>query len=297
MDIRQTPQWAAFMKKIGWENQSFGTPDGGTCYVYIKNVPLVGSIVKCPRPSYVSFEILNEIAKKNRALFLKIEPDGEIPNEKDFIEEGFINDGWPLCPTKVYRIEITDPIERIIEKFDKDARYSISKAERNGVVVEVIKLNDSKTRESAIKNFYRLLKKTSERKGFWIQPRKELEQKAESFYDNTYLILAKLGDEYLSGALIVANNKTAYYEHAASTQLGRKLLAQYLVVWETIRLGKILGCETVDLGGVGDPRYKISKNWTSLETFKAKFNAYPVTYPGSYTKFYNPLMKLLFRFG
>lgn len=297
MDIRQTPQWATFMEKIGWENQTFGTPDGNTCFIYIKRIPLIGSIVKCPRPSYVSFEVLSKIAEKNRALFLKVEPEEDTPSEREFIEEGYINDGWPLCPTRIYRIEIRDPIERIIERFDRDARYSINKAERNGVVVEVVKLNDIKTRETAIRNFYKLLKKTSERKGFWIQPRKELEQKAEAFSENAYLILAKLGDEYLSGALIIVNNGTAYYEHAASTQLGRKLLAQYLVVWETIKLGKVVGCEKVDLGGVGDPRFKISKNWTSLETFKSKFNARPSTYQGSYTKFYNPLMKLLFKFN
>lgn len=291
-DLHQTSGWAKFMEKIGWESEKLTTSKS---QIFIKKLPLIGSIIKVLHPSLIDFRELEEAARCHRALFLKIEPLLGGPGLAPFAEQGFVPDSWPLCATRVYQITIQDNLEKIMENFSKDARYSIHRAERNGIVAETTPLKKSQEAQPKLKTFYQLFKHTGEKKGFWVPPRRELEAKAEAFAETAYLVLAKFGEEYVSGAFVIINGKTAYYEHAAANALGRKLLAQYLVVWETIKLAKESNCQILDLGGIADPRFKISRRWQGLEVFKAKFGGEIITYPGSYTKYYNPLVRLLFK--
>lgn len=296
-DLHQTPEWSDFMSRLGWKIEEIYSPDKSqTCRVFIKDIPIFGSIVKTMHPAFISFEKLDELARRRRALFIKLEPGENFPNENVLAQHGYLPDNWPLCPTKVVRVDLHPSAEELWGNFAKDARYSIRKAERNGVTLEVIPLKDAGSK--TIQTFYKIFKSTGQEKGFWIPPKKELEAKVRAFKDKGCFILARFGqDEYLSGALIIFAGKTVYYEHAAATVVGRKLLAQYLVIWELIKMAKDRGCELLDLGGVADPRFKISRRWGSLSVFKSKFCGVEATYPGSFTKYYNPLIKLLFKFN
>lgn len=291
-DLHQTAGWAKFMEKLGWQSKILPSSNS---QIFIKKLPLLGAIIKVIHPQYINFLELEEAANKYRPLFLKIEPTLEGPAPSELEERGFVPDNWPLCATRIYQINIQNDLEDISGKFSKDARYSVHRAERNGIVAEIVPLKSGQEAQPKLKIFYQLFKHTGEKKGFWVPPRRELEAKAGAFAETAYLILAKFGEEYVSGAFVIINGKTAYYEHAAANALGRKLLAQYLVVWETIKLAKEEDCQTLDLGGIMDPRFKISRRWQGLEVFKAKFGGEIITYPGSYTKYYNPLIKLLFK--
>lgn len=291
-DLHQTPEWADFMRKIGWVSE---TLPATTCQVFIKKLPVVGSIIKILRPASLNLNEIDKIAHKNRALFLKVEPALTGVSPQNLLQNGFLPDNWPLCATRVYRIGLEDSLEGMMVRFSKDARYSIHRAERNGITVDITPLINFKKDHPKLRIFYQLFKHTGEKKGFWVPPRRELEAKAVAFAKKSYLVLAKFGEDYVSGAFVIVNGNTAYYEHAAANALGRKLLAQYLVVWETIKLAKEKGCQILDLGGIADPRFKISRRWQGLEVFKAKFGGEIVTYPSSYTKYYNPLIKFLFK--
>lgn len=297
-DLHQTPEWADFMALLGWQVELLQNGQNRLCRVFVRDLPLVGTIIKTMHPTFIPFAQLEELARKRRALFIKVEPPENGPGEEVLAANGYVQDNWPLCPTKVIRVDLKPDLEELWNKFSKDARYSIRKAERNGVTLEVIPLSDLKQLPKSLQTFYKLFKSTGQEKGFWIPPRRELEAKVLAFKDKGCFILARFGeDEYLSGALIIFSGNTAYYEHAAATLVGRKLLAQYLVVWELIKMAKERDCNLLDLGGIADPRFKISRRWGSLSVFKSKFCGIEATYPGSYTKYYNPVIKFLFKFN
>lgn len=288
------------MERLGWRNEeirSSGNAGVVTCRILYKDLPVLGSIIKVQHPAAVPFGDLEVVAKKHRALFLKIEPDLGGPAPETFAKQGFVPDNWPLTPTKVIRVDLRPSLDELWRKLAKDARYSVRKAEQNGIVTEVTALNDGDSAQKKLKEFYKIFKSTGHAKGFWIPARREITAKGEAFAANAFLIIGRFGEEALSGAFIIFNGQTAYYEHAASTLLGRKLLAQYLVMWTLIKLAKNRGCTLLDLGGIADPRFKISRRWESLSVFKAKFCGETVTYPGSFTKYYNRLVRFLFRFN
>lgn len=297
-DLHQTPEWAEFMSRLGWKIELLENGEAGVCRVFVKDLPFLGSIVKTMRPAFVPFGSLEELAKRRRVLFIKVEPAEGGTEEQALLANGYVQDNWPLCPTKVITVDLKPGLDDLWNKFSKDARYSIRKAERNGITIEVIPLNDAVLTPKRLQSFYKIFKSTGQEKGFWIPPRRELEAKVSAFKDKGYFILARFGpDEYLSGALVIFSGNTAYYEHAAATIVGRKLLAQYLVMWELIKMAKERDCTLLDLGGIADPRFKISRQWGSLSVFKSKFCGSESTYPGSFTKYYNPLIKFLFKFN
>jgi lipid II:glycine glycyltransferase (peptidoglycan interpeptide bridge formation enzyme) len=278
------------MRSLGWQAEKI------PCQIFIKKLPLLGAVIKVPRPESVPFTALEQAAKKHRALFVKVEPDLQGPSPSVFLEHGFQPDSWPLCATAVVKINLEGGLSLTQSRFHKDARYSVRKAEHSGVTVETYPILDqSSENRQKIQTFYQLFRKTGAAKGFWVPSRREVEAKALAFAPHAFLILTKFGKEYLSGALILLHEKSASYEYAASSALGRKLLAQYLVVEEAVKLAMSSGCQILDLGGITDPRFRVSRRWQGLEVFKGKFGGEFVKYPGSYTKYYNPLVKLLFK--
>jgi len=78
-------------------------------------------------------------------------------------------------------------------------------------------------------------------------------------------------------------DKTAYYYYAFTSKKGRKLLAQYELVWEAIKLAKKRGCKTFDLEGIYDPRFPV-KSWCGFSHFKKSFGGKEINYPGCFRK-------------
>lgn len=280
-DLRQSGKWAKYLSHLGWHIEK---------PFFIRKLPLIGSIIKIQRPLVIPpIEKIDETAEKHRALFVKLEPSfAEAPK----VLRSFTPDGWPLLPSKTIWIDLTPSEEEILTNFSKDSRYSIRRAERNEVEIRSLELEVGN-----LETFYNLLRETGKRKKFWVPPEADLQAKAQAFKGKSTLILAYHQSELIAGALILFHDQVAYYHHAASNLKGRKLLAPYLIVWEAIRLAKKQGCHTFDLEGIYDHRYKIYKRWKNISIFKRKFGGKETEYPGSYIRFYNPVAKMLFKFG
>lgn len=307
-DLRQSEEWATYLTCIGWQVRKFKVQNSNF-KIFIRELPLIGSVGKIQRPSVVpAVEEIDRIAKRHRALFVKLEPSLQrfIDSKSRRLRtnltiQQFSSDNWPLSPTRTIHIDLTPTEEEIFAKFSKDGRYSIRKAQNLGVAV-VCKawpfLN--------LRIFHQLLCETGSRKKFWVAPFKDLQAKAEAFKDKSVLISAyrnyernyetlPAGRQAIAGALILFHDNVAYYHQAASNLEGRRLLAPYLVVWEAIKLAKDRGCHTLDLEGIYDPRYKIYKRFRKIGVFKKKFGGREIEYPGSFVRYYNPIIKLIFK--
>lgn len=294
MEIYQSKEWGRFMEGIGWEAVSVGNKSSASsCQMLVRKIPFIGSVAKILRPpSPLPYEALEKTARERRALFVKVEPQRS-EEEEELKARGFKEDHWPLTPTRAVVIDLKPNLREIARRFHKDARYSIRKSRRNGVTVGKTQLSGDSSKKGVLETFYKLFARTGRKKGFWVPPFRELKEKAKAFGSEAFLLLGHFG-EPVSGAFIVFHKKDVYYSHAASTEVGRKLLAQYLVMWEVIKLAKEKGCRNLNLEGVYDPRFAVSRRWKALTIFKKKFGGEILEYPGSYTKYYNPLVKLLF---
>ena len=287
-DLRQSDSWAEYICRLGWLVENLGKAK-----IFVRKIPLVGSVAKIQRPSIIPpIGEIDKIARKHRALFVKLEPNVETGHAPSLPTAGkqFEADNWSLSSTRTIHLDLSQNEEEIFAKFSKDARYSIRKARRSGVEARSLELEAGN-----LETFYNLLKETGKRKKFWVAPFKDLQAKAEAFRDKSALILAYHNSKLVAGALILFYDRVAYYHHAASNLEGRKLLAPYLVVWEAIKLSKERGCQTLDLEGIYDPRYKIYKRFRKIGIFKKKFGGREIEYPGSFVRYYNPTIKFIFK--
>ena len=317
-DLHQSPLWAQYLEKLGWEakeikNSKFNPFDQLRVdpeqsrrikiqnYIYIKNLSFFGSILKAPKINPpIPFSKIDTIAKKNNALFVKIEPNFPINNTGNYKKiygllkrDRYTQDKWALTNTKTIQINLRLPEEELLKNMEKDTRYSIKASQRKGVEI----------RESCdFEAFLDLYRETARRNRFWVGPLKELKTRWEIFSkkEAATILFAYHKDtniQPLAAAMVFFWENISYYLHAASSAKKRDFFAPYLILWETIRLSKKRGCEILDLEGIEDSRIPYTKKWRGFSHFKRGFGGEEVTYIGSFTKYYNPLVKSLFKIG
>jgi len=269
-DLRQSPQYGEYMRKIGWKVEKVDS-----CQIFIKKIPLLGSFIKIQRPEKIPFSQIEKIAKKYRAFCVKIEPCNTKSTEV-FRKHGFKEDRSPYAPPKTLQIDLTLSEKEVLAQMKKDARYSIRKAEK-----EEIKI----LRNGDIKTFHQAWKKYNYRH-LWLPSLKLLQALKDSFRKDFFQLM--INDPPLAGIILLKHDQIMYYYYAFSSKEGQKLLAPYLLVWEGIKLAKKQGCQVFDFEGIEDRRFKSTKSWRGFTHFKKSFGGKEVEYPGSFTKYRLP---------
>jgi len=275
-DIRQSPLWASYLKKIGWQVKKIDRN-----FIYIKKITLVGSFIKIQRVKNFDLKKIDELRKTHRAFSIKLEPD--FFASKSFIESllqfGFKKDNFPLSPPKTIWIDLGKSEEKLWKDLKKDCRYCIKKAQEEKIKIK-------KTRD--IETFAKFWSKERE-KGFGPSQKEDLKKLFLTFGKNAQIFLATKDKEILGGALILLWEKTCYYTHAFSTKKGRYFFAQYLIVWEAIKEAKRKGLKIFDFEGVYDKRFhSATKSWQGFSHFKKSFGGSEVQYMGTFSKCYFP---------
>ena len=135
--------------------------------------------------------------------------------------------------------------EELIKSFHSKTRYNIRYAQRQGA--EVVEDNSDK----AFKRYLALTKETVERQGFYAHSRKyhELMWKFLSPTGIARLLTAKYQNQIITTWILFIWKDFLYYPYGASTEQHKNVMANNLMMWEAIRLGKRLGLKTFDLWG------------------------------------------------
>src|SRR3989338_9458929 len=122
MELRQSPEWGKYLESLGWATE---TIEG--CAVRIRRMGPVGSIIKIQRPQSLPLEKIDEVAQRNRALFVKIEPisSSQLP---DLNAQLYKPDSWPLTPSRTVMLDLKRTSSEILKSFSKDTRQAIKKA-------------------------------------------------------------------------------------------------------------------------------------------------------------------------
>lgn len=156
MDIRQSNEYAQFMRSIGWEVRSIGNTNA-----FIRHFPIIGSFIKIQRPEEIpSVSEIESLRQKEKAFKIVIEPTTVIPAEagihknlygsqiksgmtkgeentlEQLMDNGF-KPATPYAPSKTIQIDLTPTLDKIFSSFGKTARWTIKKAEKNNVVVRI----------------------------------------------------------------------------------------------------------------------------------------------------------------
>lgn len=263
----------------------------GKNYIYIPHGPVW---VKEKNNEQIILEnFLNKIesiAKDHNAIFLLIEPktsDEKIASTLQKI--GFKKNKKSIQPEDTLVIDISRPEDEILESFEKRCKSEIKLAVKKNVTLY------KDTSDAGIKNFLNLLKKTAKRDSFRPHPLAYYEALVKTLKaaSQTDLFFAKIGQDIISGCIMVYFGNTASYIHAASDGPYR---AANALVWTAIKEAKNKQCKYFDLYGVAPLDADEKHPWRGLTKFKESFGGTRSHYIGAYdrpiSKFWYELYKL-----
>jgi lipid II:glycine glycyltransferase (peptidoglycan interpeptide bridge formation enzyme) len=210
---------------------------------------------------------IKEIAKKEGAIFFKIEPSKETKKTTELKKLGF-KKGQIIQPDKTSILDISDSEEKILRGMHHKTRYNIKLAEKKGVIVK------QSNSEKDLEEFWRLLQQTTKRDGFNSHP-KEYYRKLLKI-PNVTLFLALSKEKVVATNIVAFHKEQGIYLHGTSDYKYRNLMAPYLLQWKQIVEAKEQGCLEYDFWGIDE------KKWPGVTRFKRGFQGQEVFYLGAY---------------
>ena len=283
----QSWEWGEFREK--WGNEIIRTSYGLLTLHKIPFFPYkIGMFIKGPTPTKKILDDLKELGKKEKLLFIKLEPNilKNIKSIKLLKQNNAVSGKTLFTPTSFW-INLALSEDELMKSFQSKTRYNIRLAQRKGV--EVRENNSDK----AFDTYLKLTKETVERQGFyahtekyhrlmWKTLHKDMVQKGEK--PIARLIAAHYKGEIITTWIVFVWKDFLYYPYGASSNKHKNVMANNLVMWEAIKYGKKLGLKTFDLWG-REP----GKGFTH---FKEGYNPKVVEFLGTWDLITSPFYKI-----
>ena len=217
---------------------------------------------------------LQSFAKKQGAIFLKMDPDvvlgTGIPNsEDDVIDNGgqavmseLKRRGWRYSSDQIQfkntvLIDLNPSEEEMLARMKQKTRYNIRLAEKKGVIVRVGTIED-------LPMLYKMYAETSIRDGFVIRDEGYYKTVWETFMTGTLQspisnrqslcepLIAEVNNEPVAAIFVFYFAGRAYYVYGMSRDAHREKMPTYLLQWEAMKRAKAKGCNMYDLWGAPD---------------------------------------------
>lgn len=310
----QSWAWGEFKQRIGAIPERIGIYEQGKMVsglqVIFSRVPktnlTVGYAAKCAFTNTVETEALRQLAKKNRAIFIKLEPDffspvqpltndeAENPSEfllqkdKSLLSKNIIH-GKSIFTHYDFHLDINRSEDELLASFHSKTRYNLRLAEKKGVTII------DKSTEEGIDDYVRLMEETTKRQGFFNHNATYFHTLFETFPKERMRVFeAVYNGEVLTAWILFNFNGKLYYPYGASSNNHREVMPNNLIMWEAIKYGKKQGCTVFDLWGCLGPNPDTSDSWYGFHKFKSGYNPQLVEYVGTYDAVYKPVLYKLF---
>lgn len=301
-------EWGQVKKLTGWEPIALVLEKDGqirAAMLILKRslpVPLVKrSIFYAPRGPVADadnaeehrllFAAAQQIARREGAIFLKIDPDIPVQNKAytgilsacgfKHRLSGLSFEG--VQPNFVMRLDLTPEPDQLLANMHPKWRYNIRLAGRKGVVVTAAE------ERADLKIFYSILEETAQRDNFLIRGFPYFESIWEHMVANGYarLFLAHYQGEIIAGTLAFILGDKAWYLYGASSNRHRNVMPNYLLQWEMINWAREQGCTVYDFRGVSGDLDENNPLY-GLYRFKKGFNGVLTEFVGEWDFVYKP---------
>ncbi|HET8571243.1 MAG TPA: peptidoglycan bridge formation glycyltransferase FemA/FemB family protein [Candidatus Limnocylindria bacterium] len=182
------------------------------------------------------------------------------------------------------RIVPLDDDESLLAGFDKDTRYAVRRAEREGVEVRVI---SDAADDAPVDRLHELVVETQRRAGFPMPSRSRyrLVWHALGGAGRARIFEAWLADRLLASGMLVVEGDRSFYLFAGSRREERgepKRYATYALQWAMIRDARAQGARHHDLWGVAPPGAGTAHRWYGVGLFKKGFGGEEVVWAGTW---------------
>lgn len=174
-----------------------------------------------------------------------------------------------ILPTNTIFVDLQKNPDQLLQAMKPKTRYNIGLAERKGVEVKVMGMDQ-------IDVWHKLYAETIRRNGICPDDpdyfRAVFSARAEHSTSpaKVFLLGAFHQDNPLAAMFLVISQKRATYLYGASASAGRNLMAPYALQWEAMKMARAMGCTDYDMFGVA-PNADPSHPMYGLYKFKKGF--------------------------
>lgn len=289
----QSWNWGEFNEKMGSKIWRFGLYfDGAICglALTIKVNARRGSFLFCPHGpiftaqcgdthlkalSTVLTRELLKIARAQGCVAVRLSPliKRTRAAENMFAQLGFRRAPLHMHPELAWILDITPAEDELLRGMRKTTRYSIRKAQQEGVKIISTAARD------ALDDFWKIYRTTAKRQHFAPFSLRYIKTEFEAFANDNKakFLFAKYRGEIITGALILFDVSSAFYHQGASGAHYPNIPAAQLLQWQAILEAKKRGCARYNFWGIA-PEGAAAHPWAGLTLFKKGFGGYPEEY-------------------
>jgi lipid II:glycine glycyltransferase (peptidoglycan interpeptide bridge formation enzyme) len=187
-------------------------------------------------------------------------------------------------------VELAADDDKMLAGFDKDTRYSVRRAQREGVTVRVINQAEDLRPIDAL---HRLVEATQQRAGFAMPPlaRYRAAWSALAGAGRARILEARVGDELVASGMLVVEGDRSFYLFSGSRREAageQKRYASYALQWAMMRDARDSGVRYHDLWGIAPHDAGPDHPWHGVGLFKKGFGGREVIWAGSWDLVIDP---------
>jgi len=263
---------------------------------------------------------LQSFARKQGAIFLKMDPDVVLGTGIPFSEDDLIDQeghrlmselkqrGWQSSSDQIQfkntvLVDLTQSEEELLARMKQKTRYNIRLAEKKGVTLRLGTQQD-------FSMVYKMYAETSVRDGFVIRDEGYYRTVWQTFMANepdTNLksqiapyqlpsaepLIVEVDHEPVAALFVFYFAGRAYYVYGMSRSAHREKMPTYLLQWEAIKRARAKGCTVYDLWGAPDVFDESDSMW-GVYRFKEGLGGTVVRTLGAWDYTPNPLWYKLY---
>jgi peptidoglycan pentaglycine glycine transferase (the first glycine) len=293
--VLQSWEWGAFKSRYGWTAARWLlTDDGGMPraaalvlrrqlsrlplgVLYVPKGPIIDHTDAQAWDAILSH--LERLARKQRAIFVKIDPDVSIDDTA--ISNRLSKRSWrPSAEQIQFRntmiLDLTQDEETLLAAMKSKWRYNIRLAGRKGVIAQPGTVDD-------LPLLYDMYCETALRDDFVIRPFDYYRVAWGSFIESglAHPLIARVDDDAVAMVILFRFGDRAWYMYGASRNRHREKMPNHLLQWQAICWAKSVGCTVFDLWGAPDEPVESDPMW-GVYRFKQGFGATLVQHIGAY---------------
>lgn len=290
--VIQSWQWGEFRKSLGIPVLRYGIYQSGKLskafQITLHKIPFtnqyVGYLPKGPKPDKELAEALKKIGKEQKCAFIKLEPEvEEVTGNRLQVTDGFIKSPKPLFTRYNFILDLTKSEEELLKNMHPKTRYNIRIAQKHGVKVE------ERSDNEAFEIYLKLYFETTKRQSYHGHNEYYHRQVWQTLKDALMarLMIATFKDQPLTAWMLLNFKDTLYYPYGGSSKAYPEVMANNLVAWQAIKLGKKLGLKKFDMWGALGPAADSKNPWYGFHKFKRGYGGQLIEYIGTYDLVFN----------
>lgn len=305
----QTWEWGEFRKRTGNEVVRLGAFEGqelrAAYQLTVHRIPksdfTVMNFLRGPLPDKIVVEALRKYGRERNSIFVKLEPNvfrgveekeaSRFEEIENFLGENGAVPGKAQFARYTFVLDLRKTEDQLLEQMEAKTRYNVRLAQKHGVTVS------EKNDESTWETYWKLTEETTKRQRFYAHNREYHETLWKTLASSglLHLMAAEYQGQILSTWLLFLFHDTLYYPYGAWSGEHKEVMANNLMMWESIRFGKAHGATSFDMWGAAGPETPSDDPWWGFTRFKEGYGGKLVEFFGSYDLVLNPPMYSLYK--